>query len=300
MRAIGTLQPEASARTFSDYLYVQGIDNHFEPEENGAWTIWVHAEDQLDQAKEMLGTFRTNPSDSRYLTEAKGADGLREERERAEQAYAARVKDRRTLVRGLAGFGFGRVTLALIIICAAVFLLSGSGRNTSVVAPLLISEYAPEGSGFLERLGSMVEVRHGQVWRLLTPVLIHFGVLHILFNMLWLRDLGSMIESRFGPRYLISFIVAVALFSNVAQYVVKGPIFGGMSGVVYGLFGFIWIRGRTDPNSGLFLHPTTVTMMIIWFFLCFTGLVGNIANIVHTTGLGIGMFWGWLSGSRRF
>jgi len=78
-----------------------------------------------------------------------------------------------------------------------------------------------------------------------------------------------------------------------------GPNFGGMSGVVYGLLGYIWIRGKLDPGSGLFLHRETVIMMIVWFFLCFTGWVGDIANGAHAGGLLIGMACGWLSSLKH-
>jgi len=71
-----------------------------------------------------------------------------------------------------------------------------------------------------------------------------------------------------------------------------------MSGVIYGLLGYVWLRGKFDPGSGLYLHPSTVTMMIIWFFLCLTGIVGSIANVTHAVGLGMGMAWGYLSSLR--
>jgi hypothetical protein len=83
--------------------------------------------------------------------------------------------------------------------------------------------------------------------------------------------------------------------SNLAQFFVRGPIFGGMSGVIYGLFGYIWIRGRFDPASGLFLPQTTVTMMIIWFILCAVNVIPNVANYAHGAGLLLGMAWGYLS-----
>jgi len=115
--------------------------------------------------------------------------------------------------------------------------------------------------------------------------------------MLWLRDLGSMIEARQGTLQLAMLVLVLAAASNFGQYYVSGPIFGGISGVVYGLLGYIWIRGRFDPGSGLFLHPTTVNMMLIWFVLCYTNLLGlvAVANTAHAVGLVGGMLWGYLS-----
>jgi GlpG protein len=116
--------------------------------------------------------------------------------------------------------------------------------------------------------------------------------------MLWLRDLGSMIEGRQSSLQLAVLVFVIAAVSNLAQYFAEGPSFGGMSGVVYGLAGYIWIRGKYDPGSGLFLHPSTVAMMIVWFLLCLSGLVGYTANWVHAVGLGLGMAWGYLSSAK--
>lgn len=128
---------------------------------------------------------------------------------------------------------------------------------------------------------------------------IHMTITHILFNMLWLRDLGSMIEARQSSLLLAVLVLVFAAGSNLAQYFVAGPGFGGMSGVVYALVGYIWIRGKLDPGSGLYLHPTTVTMSIIWFFACLFHLVGDVANTAHAAGLLMGMTWGWLSSIRH-
>ena len=69
-----------------------------------------------------------------------------------------------------------------------------------------------------------------------------------------------------------------------------------MSGVVYALLGYIWMKGTFDPGSGYFLHPSTVGMMLIWFVLCFTPLMPiGIANTVHAIGLGLGIAWGYIS-----
>jgi GlpG protein len=68
--------------------------------------------------------------------------------------------------------------------------------------------------------------------------------------------------------------------------------------VNYGLIGYVWMRGRFDPGSGLHLDKPIVVMAIGWFFLCFTGWVGPVANFAHAGGLILGMAWGW--GSARW
>src|ERR1700677_1181523 len=90
----------------------------------------------------------------------------------------------------------------------------------------------------------------GQVWRAVTPIFLHFTIIHILFNMFWLLDLGSMIERRFSRLYLGLLITGTGIVSNVTQFYWDGPYFGGFSGVVYALFGFIWIRSKLDLSLG--------------------------------------------------
>ena len=167
------------------------------------------------------------------------------------------------------------------------------------VMALAVTSYSFDDSSGPPWDNTLPEIRHGEVWRLITPIFIHFHVLHILFNMLWLRDLGSMIESRQSSTYLLVLVLVIAACSNVAQfYFGHAPNFGGMSGVVYGLLGYIWIRGKLDPGSGLYLHAYTVMMMLIWLVVCFTGYIGAIANAAHVAGLIMGMAWGWLSSLR--
>jgi hypothetical protein len=55
--------------------------------------------------------------------------------------------------------------------------------------------------------------------------------------------------------------------------------------VVYGLFGFVMIRAKYHPAGGYTPSPQNVAMMMIWLVLCFTGLVGPIANGAHVAGL---------------
>jgi GlpG protein len=70
-----------------------------------------------------------------------------------------------------------------------------------------------------------------------------------------------------------------------------------MSGVVYGLAGHAWIRGRLDPSSGVELDESTAMFLMIWFFICFLPFM-PIANTAHTFGLLVGLAWGWIAAQR--
>jgi GlpG protein len=296
MRSIGHIEDEAQARTFADYLFVQGIENQLEFHKEDGWAVWIRDEDKLEPATKLLTGFRENPSDPRYRAGAKSAPILRAQEEQKDEAYRKKLRNRRDLFRPLTAYGFGPLTFALIVACVIVFILSKFANDLEAIRGLFISGHI---TGHRDITRMLPEVRHGQIWRLFTPAIIHLGWLHIIFNMLWLRDLGSMIEARQGALTLGLLVLVLAGLSNVGQYYVSGPVFGGMSGVVYGLLGYVWIRGKMDPGSGLFLHPSTVQMMLVWFVICFSGLLGPVANTAHAVGLALGMAWGYLSSVLR-
>ena len=293
MRLIGHLGEESAARTFGDYLYVQGIENHLEHEKAAGWGIWINDEDKVEQAATLLAAFRADPKNERYESEGERAARLREKEEADQAAYRKRLRNRRHLFRPLTAYGFGPLTFALIAISVGVAIMSKMGEQEEPIMRLFITSFDDRWDPTLP------EIRHGEIWRLLTPMFIHFGPLHLIFNMLWLRDLGSMVEARQSSLHLAILVVVIAACSNLGQVMVSHhPIFGGMSGVIYGLLGYVWIRGKFDPGSGLFLHPSTVTMMIVWFFACLAGFIPHVANTAHGVGLGMGMAWGFLSSWR--
>ena len=158
-------------------------------------------------------------------------------------------------------------------------------------------------------------ILQGEVHRLITPIFLHFMIgslpIHLLFNMMWLWDLGGSIEKERGPWYLFVLILIIGIASNVGQYysiylmegfVSSRYIFGGMSGVVYGLLGFIYMRKRFDPFFRVPLHPGIMQFMLIWLVLGFvihsTGLLG-IANAAHLIGLIVGGALGVLSAKMK-
>ena len=98
-------------------------------------------------------------------------------------------------------------------------------------------------------------------------------------------ELGRALEYRLSSVQLGVMVLGLGVFSNLAQYFYQGPAFGGMSGVVYGLLAYIWIQGRFNPRFGMGLNRPIVIMMLAWFVLCWTGLMGPVANMAHTAGL---------------
>lgn len=289
MRLIGQLPEEAQARRFSDFLTAKGVRNEIEMEGSGACSLWVHDENQVSEARDWFTRFSAAPGAAEFRDAAPKAAKVREAEARETAEYRRRLSTRQRLFANSAGHTAGVLTYSLIVACATVAVLSKLGQNEDVLQSLLINDPGTASAGFLH------DVFAGQVWRLFTPVLIHFSVAHILFNMLWLFQLGSMIEGRQGHGRFALLVLGLAAGSNVAQYAFAGPSFGGMSGVVYGLFGYIWLRGKFDPGSGLFMDRQNIILMIVWFAACFTGWLGPVANGAHAAGLALGAASGYLS-----
>ena len=309
MRMIGHLDSGVKARSFSDYLTMKGVENQVEAEKDGTWAVWIYSEEQLPWAKELFALFQQNPADPNFQVAARALADLREQKRKEHEEFEKRVKKRRHLFRPLTAYGFGPVTFVLIFLCVAVFIAMNTspqgGKLEDALHISLKDIVGIHGLSVFHQIAKRVaafglllpEIRSGEVWRLFTPMFIHYGFLHIFFNMLWLRDLGSMIEARQNSFILITLVAVFAAASNLTQFMAAGPSFGGMSGVVYGLMGYIWIRGKYDPGSGLFLHSSTVTMMIIYFFICWVAI--DVANYAHGAGLLVGMAWGFISSLRH-
>ena len=288
MRRIAEFDNENHALRFWSFLKGKGIDSSLEKidsEKNLICEIWVADEDQISLAFSHLNDFKSNPNASKFSSvvpkDLKKFDGSR--KSRGFQEFNLREKWQRT------DRSPSPMTLSLIITCVAVFLLSGMGKNTEMVGGFFISEKID---------GQLSEFLSGQIWRIFTPIFLHFNFLHILFNMFWLYDLGGQIEKRKGAKFFISFVLIIALFSNLSQFILSGPAFGGMSGVVYGLFGYVWIKTKLDPADGFRLDPTVAMIMFGFFIICFTGVFGGIANWAHAGGLVVGIAWGYASAYR--
>ena len=305
MRPIGEFDDEERASTFSGYLNYKGIPCEIEEDDEGkSWTVWAHNEDTLAKAIAEIHEFRQKPDASKYAELAREAQKQEKKARKIEENKASRWREETLRDRWQdRNRKPGIITMALIITSIATCFVSKMGEDTEAIRAFKISELATIANReapvyLLSAQNPLPEVREGQVWRLITPIFLHFGFLHILFNMFWLHDLGSLIENRRGTGYFVALILLAAIIPNIAQYCISGPSFGGMSGVVYGLFGYAWMKGKFDPGDGIEMNSSTVIIMLAWFALCFTGIFGNVANWAHAGGLAVGTLWGYASAMR--
>lgn len=168
-----------------------------------------------------------------------------------------------------------RSPVTLLVLVACVLVYAGSLMGWFTQLQYWLSFQAP----------SLLSENH-QWWRLFGPAFLHFSALHIVFNLLWWAMLGSQIEDKFGSVNLLLIFVLTALFSNYAQYLHTGPNFGGLSGVVYGVMGFVWWCGWLRPQWGLSLSKPLVGFILFWLVLGYADLLWvSVANTAHTVGL---------------
>ena len=282
MRKIGEWKEAKPARVFGDYLAGQGIENEIR-EGAGAWAVWVYAEDDTARATQEYQAFAKDSSGKQYAAAAVSGEAKRKGQAAAPPVGTPQAQ-MPPVWRARPGLADIPLTVGLILLSVAVTAVTRFGADPVITSWVLCT------SDGLAR---------GEYWRLIAPIFLHLQWLHILLNMLWFKDLGGMVEMLRGRWFLLLLMAALAIPSNYAQLVMVGPAFGGMSGVVYGLLGYVWIKGRREPWSGFVMPETTVYFMLGWLVLCMTGMVGSIANWVHGVGLLGGIAAGFLDSLRR-
>lgn len=182
------------------------------------------------------------------------------------------------------------VTFTLIALNVLVFLatvVSGSGGVTisfSGNGSALYDRFAllPSGRFFDPTVGHVVQgVAQGDYYRLLTSMFLHYGVLHILFNMYVLYAVGPALEQALGRVRFVAVYLLAGLGGSVASYAF-GPVnelAAGASGAIFGLFGAYFIVAR---RLGADTGPIVATVALN---LAITFLVPNIDIRAHLGGL---------------
>ena len=250
------------AQAFVDYMATQGIiltiQQHTQSD------VWLADESQAERVRAELTRFLENPADPRYLAASWQAghtnSGLHYRRFPFLETLKANA---------------GPVTMAVMIACILVFVLMNVVGDQAVMIWLAWP------------YDSSVQF---EAWRYFSHALMHFSVLHILFNLLWWWYLGGAVEKRIGSGKLVVITAISALLRGFIQHQFSGPWFGGLSGVVYALMGYVWLRGERDPDSGIYLQRGLIIFSLVWLVAGWFDLFGmSIANGAHVTGLVVGL-----------
>lgn len=263
------------AQALVDYLATLGIPCELTQSELGV-SVWLADERRLAQAQQEVKRFLSEPNHPRYM-EASWQSGHAD----ARIDYSKGMTDPVTDFLHQAG----PLTLVVIIACLAIYALDAIGLP-------IFDELA-----FHTTLAQFTD---WQAWRYVTPAFIHFSVLHLVFNLLWWWYLGGQIEQRLGSGKLFILLIVGAALPNIAEFFVSGPRFGGLSGVVYALLGYSWLRTRLQPDCGLAMPPALMGFMLVWLVLGFLDMLGTpTANMAHLVGLLVGLAQGWLDRHHR-
>jgi GlpG protein len=294
MRQVGSLPDQRDAERFAAFLVTQGIDAHAE-QDMREWAIWVRDENCIEQARESFELFKIDPNDSRYKGAERDAEAIR--REEAQRRISAqknmiemRGRWRQPMARR-APLTFTMVVLSVVVTLVGNFGQADQGIGGTINRQLSFCrkvDFITSDQNPLASLGK------GELWRAVTPIFIHLDWRHIVFNMIMFFQFGALVESLRGTVRLAVIVICVAVISNLAQAVAPPdlplgfggtPFFGGMSGVVYGLFGYVLMKSWYTSEPGFALSQLTKIILIGWLFLCLTPAIPNVANVAHFVGL---------------
>ena len=322
MRQIGRIDDAEQAARLVDYLLTKGIRCKIETD-GGASVIWVYEEDHLSLAREIIREFLADPQNEKFVAAARLAHELRNAQQKVETDRARAVVHLRSRWEK-PKTNQAPLTIVLVLLSVGITFSTNFGdlrpeaKGRSLLSRLLLTSPSriilpgvelvipdEDGKPVMVRPArpQLDEIKHGQVWRLLTPIFLHFSPWHLLLNMFTLFDIGRYLESRRGTPFLLLFVLIVGPVSNLIQYWwpwSEASVFGGMSGVLFGMIGYLWIKTQTDPTSNIYLPPNSFIYAMVFLGLGLMNAIPGLANGCHVGGLLAGIAMGFTPRWNRF
>lgn len=276
------LPSDADTRELRRALWAHRIGHRITEEEEGQ-TLWLADPRQQQEMMRLLAKWQRGEP----LSNVDGAAG---------QAHRPASG---SIVQALRQAPVTAATMGLCLLVFGAMAVFGD----LVIALLAIVPLGVAPNGTLA-VGSLVEaVLSGQIWRPLSPAFLHFGWMHLIFNLLWLWYFGRQVEALQGSGRMLLILLTAGVGANLAQYATGTVLFGGMSGVDFALLGYVWLMSRRAPGSGFFVPQMLVVFMLGWMVFTMTDVAsavgfGNIANEAHLGGLIVGLALGWYYSGR--
>lgn len=123
----------------------------------------------------------------------------------------------------------------------------------------------------------------GRWWTVITAIYLHGGILHILFNLLWFRQLGPMVEGLYGSARFILIFTISGVFGYLLSFLTGTSLTVGASGAIFGLLGALIYYGRS--RGGVFkdiIYPQILSWAVVLFIFGF--IFPGIDNFAHLGG----------------
>lgn len=254
---IASFKHRRLAQAFIDYMRTQGIT--LTAARQGEETvIWLAETQHEARVREELARFLREPFHERYQAaswEAGELGGLQEE---TDHAWLKALFHRT-----------GPLTLAVALLTIAVFVwlrIAGEAAFNWLNWPQSSQQY-------------------WQIWRWISPMLLHFSGWQVLINLLWWWFLAGQIESRLGSGKLFTVTLIAALISGALQARYSGVLFGGLTGVIYALLGYCWWYGRCRPESGFPPMTLLLVCFALWLAVSLFAFGGLLVNAAPLAGL---------------
>ena len=272
MKQIGVIENHRAAQGFVDYMALSKVKVEVRPDSQGHVELWANEGADFDKAEQEWAEFIKQPFADKYLDAAWDA-APKENPFKYQPQGPGIVKTVLTQA--------GPLTNIILILCILAFLLQPLFGVYNLLA-------YPVAGPFSD----------GEIWRLITPMFMHFGLMHIAFNLGWWWYLGGAVERYQGNKILLPLVLFSAVISNFGQYMLDGAGFGGLSGVVYAMIGYCWLYGRRFPRERVGLPDNLFGFALIWLSLGFTGFM-NMANGAHLIGLLAGLAYAQMAKGQK-
>ncbi|KRS20412.1 GlpG protein [Alishewanella sp. WH16-1] len=262
---VAEFRAQPAALLFADYCRSQGLQVKLELQ--GEVSVLMAAADDVPRVEVLLTEFIRQPDHPRYQAAA------------WQQSQSVKLAHKVNLRPQLA---WRQMPLTLLVLL------------------LTLAVYAWQQIDFRAAAASLMLLEQAELWRWITPILLHFSLTHLVFNLAWWWLLGSKIERYQSSGFLLQLALSSAVISNGLQLALAGPNFGGLSGVVYALVGYCYLSDQLSGRQRYLLSHGLFGFMLVWLVLGFMELLWiNMANWAHLGGLGCGLLWAFLSRDRR-
>ena len=291
MRQIGSLDSETLAQRFVDFLKTIDVSAQVD-EDDGKWVIWVRDENQLELAREEIEKFQADSEAEQYRQAGQRASEIRA----AEIQKRMAVKKNLHQVRGNWSGPISKrapVVMWLMVACIAAGVFSAKFWDWSAAPSLVDSTLKFANIYDAQWDGTpFYSVLRGQIWRIVTPIFLHGGIPHIGMNLYMLYVFGTRIEPKIGSPGFLALVLATAILPNLMQATFTGPNFVGISGVVYGLIGYMLVRRKDGYHISQFLLIIVGVFFVIDFLNLAPGR--HVAVWAHAGGFAVGALYGYL------